>query len=256
MKTGLWLIMALLLSACSSRYQHREDFSPPVPPDLSTLKEPTPTSEALSVMGNGPTYKVLGKRYQVLEQPRTFREAGTASWYGMKFHGHATANGEIYDVYQFTAAHKTLPLPSYVKVTRQDNGKSVVVRVNDRGPFYKDRIIDLSYVAAHKIGLDISGTAPVTIELLKPPLPDKVRWVQVSALSDQPSANKQQQALRDALKPLTWPVEVYQGKLNGKPLHKVRIGPVPEGKPLQDLLARLDKLHINNPVVLGAHQLN
>ncbi|MDO6806887.1 septal ring lytic transglycosylase RlpA family protein, partial [Wenyingzhuangia sp. 1_MG-2023] len=76
------------------------------------------------------------------------------SWYGMKFHGHATSNGEIYDVYQFTAAHKTLPLPSYVRVTRQDNGKSVVVRVNDRGPFHEGRIIDLSYAAAHKVGLD------------------------------------------------------------------------------------------------------
>jgi rare lipoprotein A len=255
-KTGFWLIMALLLSACSSRYQHKEDFSPPEPPDLSTIEEPTPTREPLSVTGNGPTYQVLGQRYQVLDQPTSFRQTGIASWYGMKFHGHATSNGEIYDVYQFTAAHKTLPLPSYVRVTRQDNGKSVVVRVNDRGPFHEGRIIDLSYAAAHKVGLDVSGTAPVTVELLTQPYPDKVHWIQVSALSDQSNARRQQQSLSQALKPLSWPVEVHQGNLNGKPLHKVRIGPVPEGEPLQDLLIRLENLQINNPVILGAHQLD
>nr|WP_281423957.1 septal ring lytic transglycosylase RlpA family protein [Oceanobacter mangrovi] len=210
----------------------------------------------MSVTGNGPTYKVYGKRYEVLQNPVEFSQTGTASWYGMKFHGHATASGEVYDVYQYTAAHKTLPLPSYVRVTRTDNGKSVVVRVNDRGPFYEGRIIDLSYIAAAKIGLDRDGTAPVKVELLTPPANQKVRWVQISALSDGQRAIKQQQQLEQQLAPVKWPVVVHQDQQQGKTLHKVRIGPVPEGSELDSLLAKLKTLDINNPIVLASHQLD
>ena len=113
-------------------------------------------------------YSVLGKSYYPMQDARSYRAIGTASWYGTKFHGQATANGEAYDLYGMTAAHKTLPLPSYVRVTNLDNGKSVVLRVNDRGPFYSDRIIDLSFAAAKKLGYAESGTARVQVEGIDP----------------------------------------------------------------------------------------
>ncbi|MCY0964242.1 septal ring lytic transglycosylase RlpA family protein [Oceanospirillaceae bacterium G-43] len=187
--------------------------------------------------------------------PANYSETGTASWYGMKFHGHDTASGEEYNVYRFTAAHKTLPIPSYVRVTRLDNKKSVVVKVNDRGPFHEDRIIDLSYAAARKLGVDISGTAPVRIDLLKAPLTQKVLWVQVSALADRNAAEVQKKELKQALAPMAWPVEIYASNKNNVNLHRVRIGPVPEGEPLQQLLSRLRQLSIDKPVLLTEPQL-
>lgn len=237
----------------SSRYQHDKDFHPPSSPDSEG--EPVPRSEPMSVNGNGPTYKVNGKTYRVSMPAATYSETGIASWYGMKFHGHDTASGENYDVYKFTAAHKTLPIPSYVRVSRLDNGKSVVVKVNDRGPFHEDRVIDLSYAAARKIGLDLSGTAKVRIDLLKAPSTQKVLWVQISALSDSSAAEKQRNELRQALAPLAWPVEVQQSNKNNINLHRVRIGPVPEGQALDQLLSRLRKLNIDKPVILTQHQL-
>ena len=113
-------------------------------------------------------YTVMGKTYYPIQDGRRYNAIGTASWYGTKFHGQATANGEAYDLYGMTAAHKTLPLPSYVRVTNLDNGKSVILRVNDRGPFYSDRIIDLSFAAAKKLGYAESGTARVKVEGIDP----------------------------------------------------------------------------------------
>jgi rare lipoprotein A len=114
------------------------------------------------------SYSVFGKTYYPMNDARSYRATGTASWYGTKFHGQATANGEAYDLYGMTAAHKTLPLPSYVRVTNLENGKSVILRVNDRGPFYSDRIIDLSFAAAKKLGYAESGTARVQVEGIDP----------------------------------------------------------------------------------------
>lgn len=113
-------------------------------------------------------YTVMGKRYYPMQDGSNYQAVGTASWYGTKFHGQATANGEAYDLYGMTAAHKTLPLPSYVRVTNLENGLSVVLRVNDRGPFYSDRIIDLSFAAAKKLGFAERGTAPVKVEGIDP----------------------------------------------------------------------------------------
>jgi len=255
-KHGLIIGMLLVLSACSSRYEHKNDFTPPSRPDPSSVAEPTPKREPMAVMGNGPTYKVLGKKYTVLQNPMEFSQRGIASWYGMKFHGHSTSSGEIYDVYQYTAAHKTLPLPSYVRVTRTDNGKSVVVKVNDRGPFHEGRVIDLSYIAAVKIGLDRDGTAPVQVDLLTPPANEKVRWVQVYALSNKQRAQQQQATLKNGIAPLPWPVEVHSGNQNGVTLHKVRIGPVPDGADLQGLLLKLEQMDIHDPVIIASHQLD
>lgn len=122
--------------------------------------------------GNPETYSVLGQRYRVLDSAESFRESGIASWYGKKFHGRKTSSGEVYDMYQLTAAHKHLPVPTFVRVTRRDNGDSIIVKVNDRGPFVEDRVIDLSYAAAAQLGMLESGTAPVHVEALTSHLPD------------------------------------------------------------------------------------
>jgi rare lipoprotein A len=110
----------------------------------------------------------MGKSYRPLTSVQPFKQRGLASWYGKRFHGQKTSSGEPYDMYKMTAAHPTLPIPSYVRVTRVSNGKSVIVRVNDRGPFHSNRIIDLSYVAAYKLGYLQSGQAEVSIEAIVP----------------------------------------------------------------------------------------
>ncbi|HLD66075.1 MAG TPA: septal ring lytic transglycosylase RlpA family protein [Pseudomonas sp.] len=134
--------------------------------DVSRIPDAVPMPHYGRVKAN--PYTVLGQTYYPINDARRYRASGTASWYGTKFHGQATANGEAYDLYGMTAAHKTLPLPSYVRVTSLDNGKSVILRVNDRGPFYSDRIIDLSFAAAKKLGYAESGTARVKVEGIDP----------------------------------------------------------------------------------------
>lgn len=153
----------------STRYRDGSDSVPGgPPPDLSKLHEPVPRVEPLSPYGNKSPYTVLGKSYRVLPSARGYRERGVASFYGNKFHGYKTSSLETYDMYKFTAASTTLPLPSYVRVTNLQNGKSVVVRVNDRGPFHDNRLIDLSYVAAVKIGIWPKGTGLVEVRALDP----------------------------------------------------------------------------------------
>ncbi|MEO4047172.1 septal ring lytic transglycosylase RlpA family protein [Pseudomonas sp. CAU 1711] len=134
--------------------------------DVSRIPDAVPMPHYGNYKAN--PYTVMGKTYYPIRDSRRYVATGTASWYGTKFHGQATANGEAYDLYGMTAAHKTLPLPSYVRVTNLDNGKSVILRVNDRGPFYSDRIIDLSFAAAKKLGYAESGTARVKVEGIDP----------------------------------------------------------------------------------------
>lgn len=134
--------------------------------DVSKIPDATPTVHTGNYKAN--PYTVLGKTYFPIQDSRNYRAEGTASWYGTKFHGQNTANGEVYDLYGMSAAHKTLPLPAYVRVTNLDNKRVVVLRVNDRGPFYSDRIIDLSYAAAKKLGYAESGTARVRVEGIDP----------------------------------------------------------------------------------------
>jgi len=160
--------ISVFLASCapSGRYSQRHDSAPIRPPSQLELKDAVVTNEPVG-RGNKP-YQVFGKDYTPMEKRRAFSQTGTASWYGKKFHGHLTSNGEVYDMYAMSAAHKTLPLPSFVKVTNLANNKSVVVRVNDRGPFHQDRIIDLSYSAAFKIGVYDTGTAKVKIDVILP----------------------------------------------------------------------------------------
>ena len=141
------------------------DTVPDYVPDVDAIPEPEVRAEPRSRAGNK-SYSVLGKRYHVLDSAHGYAEEGLASYYGKKFHGRRTSNQEVYDMYAFTAAHKSLPLPSFARVTNLDNGRSVVVRVNDRGPFHAGRVIDLSYAAAVKLGYRDRGTARVRVEAL------------------------------------------------------------------------------------------
>jgi len=136
--------------------------------DAEAVPDAIPRAEPRSRYGNPDSYVVNGDRYHTLRTSRGFSERGVASWYGRKFHGRRTSNGERYDMYAMTAAHRRLPLPSYVRVTHLGNGRSVVVRVNDRGPFHSGRVIDLSYAAARKLRMIGTGTAPVQITAVEP----------------------------------------------------------------------------------------
>ena len=192
----LIFLAALLLQACSapssSRYSISKDHGPSAPVDVSNVRDAIPKNEPRSKYGNPKNYKVLGKWYSVRETSSGYREKGISSWYGKKFHGHRTSSGETYDMYAMTAAHKTLPLPTYVRVTHLQNGRSVIVKVNDRGPFHEGRIIDLSYSAAKKLGITATGTGVVEVVALDPDSYNKKqayqpRFNKPSALSNFPA---------------------------------------------------------------------
>ncbi len=197
------------------------------------VRDAVPRHEPITRAGNKSPYKVLGKRYYVLKSAAGYRERGIASWYGRKFHGRNTSNGEVYDAYKATAAHRSLPIPSYVRVTNLDNMRSMVVRVNDRGPFHDNRIIDLSYGAALKLGFAAKGTAPVLLEAVSPggsvaapAVPMRYRYVQAGAFSALSAAT----SLRDNLSPwMNWPVKVSTAKIRGQNIYRVRIGPLATG---------------------------
>lgn len=150
---------------------HEKDRGPAaheVPEDIATVPDAEVRAEPKSRYGNPDSYEVFGKRYYVLPSAEGYRERGGASWYGKKFHGRRTSSGEPYDMYAMTAAHKTLPLPSFVRVTHLGNGRTAIVRVNDRGPFHEGRIIDLSYAAAARLDMIAHGHAEVEVEALTP----------------------------------------------------------------------------------------
>ncbi len=165
----LFLLVFLALGGCSSTRPggyYKDDGPHERPPaNLERVADAVPRREPLHKFANRP-YEALGKRYVPLTSVQPFRQSGLASWYGKRYHGQKTSSGETYDMYAMTAAHATLPIPSYVRVTNLANGRSVVVRVNDRGPFKSDRVIDLSYVAAYKLGFIQAGQARVEVEAI------------------------------------------------------------------------------------------
>lgn len=181
-------LAVLLLAACAGKSPPRReaadaapsfrDSAPPVPIDIANIPEPVPKHEPRARYGNHSPYVVFGHRYHVKERAEGYVERGIASWYGTKFHGRLTSTREPYDMFQLTAAHKTLPLPAYARVTNLENGRSTIVRINDRGPFVGNRIIDLSYAAAVKLGMHVQGTAQVEVRVVTPddglPSPDTV----------------------------------------------------------------------------------
>lgn len=171
MHNKLILCLSFLLSAGCATHKSSDpviDGPPAQSIDLAAITDPEPKDEPLSRHGNPPDYHVNGQNYQVIYDNVGYKESGIASWYGTKFHDHPTSSGEPYDMFAMTAAHKQLPLPSYVRVKNLENGREITVKVTDRGPFKDDRIIDLSYVAAQKLGIIEKGTALVEIEAINP----------------------------------------------------------------------------------------
>ncbi len=219
----------------SDRYSIAQDHAPQSDRQrMQQLSQPTPKDEPRSRYGNGPTYRVWGVTYEVLESSRGYVEDGIASWYGAKFHGHRTSSGESYDMYQLSAAHKTLPLPTWARVTNLDNGKSTIVRINDRGPFHSERVIDLSWAAAVKLDIDQRGTGRVRVEALStepanrpqtvmaatssPPPPAGALYLQAGAFSQRGSALA---LLTDLTDRFSWPITIR----TSDNIHRVWIGP-------------------------------
>jgi rare lipoprotein A len=229
---------------------------PPPPTNLDAIPEPVPRIEPRSTRGNPISYEVFGKRYFLLPTSEGYRERGVASWYGPDFHARPTSSGEPYDMYAMTAAHKTLPIPCYARVTNLANGRSIVVRINDRGPFVDNRIIDLSYTAAHKLDMTRAGTTFVEVEVLTPgSLPEAARaltpepaptltapglFLQAGAFGVADNATQLAARLRAAG---IADVNVRQPDA-GAALYRVRIGPVADVAAFDLLAAQLARLGI------------
>ena len=235
-------ILALfsILSACGSQPVY--DNGPPADPSsVADLPgDAIPRDEPRSRHGNGPYYKIYGDTYEVLDTNYGYRERGVASWYGNKFHGRLTSNQETYNMYAMTAAHKLLPLPSYVQVRNLRNGRSVIVRVNDRGPFVDNRLIDLSYAAAMKLDMVTAGTSLVEVTAIsfdkpsaQPEDPDitakparhraETIFVQVGAFGEPENARRRYTLLRDTGIDKAF---VHTDKSTSPALYRVRIGPI------------------------------
>ena len=188
MRLSFFILFSLVLAGCSTSTEQPpvdipststdsptdtnvavdRDRAPTEVRDFNAIADAEPMPVVRTRAGNKSPYTVFGKTYTLLPDSQGYREVGGASWYGVKFHGRRTANGEVYDMWGMTAAHKTLPIPSYVRVTNLSNGRSIVVKVNDRGPFHSDRIIDLSYGAAGKLGFEKQGVAEVEVVDITP----------------------------------------------------------------------------------------
>ncbi len=227
--------------------------------DPGNLPDAVPKDVPRSRYGNPPSYVVFGQRYHVLDSAEDFSQRGVASWYGRKFHGKRTSSGEPYDMYAMTAAHKRLPLPSWVEVKNLDNGRTAVVKVNDRGPFAKGRIIDLSYAAASKLGVVATGTAPVAIRVIgpegheatrerssrqpdaepvEPEVPGTVDYfVQVGAFSSRDNARRMVSSLRDAS--VSAPIRIDAGTSGERRVYRVRLGPLTDADAADRLGSRL-----------------
>ena len=267
------------------RYSMQHDKAPESPPDVSKVPDAVPRYEPHSRGGNRSPYEVFGQTYTVLPSGEGYREKGIASWYGLKFHGHLTSNGEVYDMYEMTAAHKSLPLPTFARVTNLDNGRAVIVRINDRGPFHDDRLIDLSYAAAYRLGILQHGTGRVEVTAITPPPPSGQmlasasssapgstaasststsannvtaqgsnltmrashdrRYLQVGAFSTEDAAQRAQRQLQ----PLAngFPVGIYPATPSGSTVYRVKIGPLTVGEPLDTLIASLASAGFHRP---------
>ncbi len=274
---GLLIFLYVVLASCGGRAVRDSAPSGSVSiPDLPGDAVPRP--EPKSRYGNGPNYEVLGKSYTVMPSGSGYKERGVASWYGKKFHGRLTSNREPYNMYAMTAAHKTLPLPTYVQVRNLRNNKTVVVRVNDRGPFVHNRVIDLSYAAALKLDMVRDGTSlvevtaitfedppgdrPVRIvEPAKPPAPAPASaptpepetadlneiYVQVGAFGDRANAERRQAAL---ISGGIGDVFVFADEAATPPLYRVRIGPIAGVDDYDALVIRLETLGITDPYLV------
>ncbi len=245
LKSFIFLLSILILAGCSSsggRYDIDDDVAPSAPISVDHIENAQPRYEPYSSGGNK-NYSVSGVSYQIVKNTVGYKERGKASWYGKKFHGHLTSNGEVYDMYSMTAAHKTLPLPSYVKVTNLDNNKAVIVRVNDRGPFHSSRIIDLSYAAAYKLGVIKTGVANVEIEVVNVKKP-QTTFIKSSdpRYIIQVAASKNEERVRTLSKNLgqSLSVQSFTNSENGS--HKAILGPFTDYTLTQQTLEHVKSL--------------
>ncbi|WP_455376481.1 septal ring lytic transglycosylase RlpA family protein [Kaarinaea lacus] len=246
-----WVCTALL-SGCGGLAVN-QDGAPDETLEWENIPDASPRIEPLSKTGNPTSYVVNGQRYYITMDTQNFAENGIASWYGTKFHGNLTSSGEPYDMYKMTAAHKSLPLPSYVSVTNLENDKQVIVKVNDRGPFVDGRIIDLSYAAAQKLGVVRNGTAEVSIKVIAAPTINGITtngdknltgtnshprkyFVQLGAFSELDNAEKFRDQL--TLQSIEPTVIKTLSDTNGE-LHKVQVGPLVSINDLQLMESRL-----------------
>jgi len=269
------LLLLLLEAACSTLPRnggYYEDDGPgrAPPMDVSHIPDAVPKPEPLSTKGNQP-YTVFNKTYYPLRSAAGYHERGIASWYGKKFHGRLTSDGEPYDMYAMTAAHKTLPLPSYARVRNLNNGRSIVVRINDRGPFLENRLIDLSYAAAAKLGIIGTGTGVVEVDGLAPwdrtpqttaakgavpgPAPSAgatgaeppALYLQVGAFASEGNAEN----LRSRLEKADFsPVSVERSRSTPTSLYRVRIGPLATVEDSDKLAQRITAYGIHNAYVV------
>ena len=261
------VLCAAILAACSTAARRKPEAParapavPPPPANIDSIPDAVPRPEPRSAHGNPAFYDALGKRYFVLAAADGYLERGVASWYGPTFHGVSTSSGERYDMYGMTAAHKTLPLPSYARVTNLRNGRSVVVRINDRGPFVANRLIDLSYTAAAKLDMLREGTTLVEVRALTPTQPDPLTraveapppalYVQAGAFAEQRNAqcgcpgrsSTPVGAHRDTASCSAATQGRQTRPLEGKaPLYRVRLGPVNSVAEFDRLALRLAAL--------------
>ncbi|NCF24715.1 MAG: septal ring lytic transglycosylase RlpA family protein [Gammaproteobacteria bacterium] len=276
---GACALAALLLAACSGNVRDSAPSGSVSIPDLPDDAVPRP--EPRSRYGNGPEYEVFGQAYQVMDSSSGYKERGVASWYGKKFHGRLTSNREPYDMYAMTAAHKTLPLPTYVKVRNLRNDRSIIVRVNDRGPFVHNRIIDLSYAAALKLDMIRDGTSLVevtaisfddlprdrpvrVVEPAEPPAPQPVPaprpetppatpqdheiFVQVGAFGDRANAERRRAALMSGG---IGGAFIFADEAATPPMYRVRIGPIEDVDDYDALVLKLEALGIADPYLVA-----
>jgi len=276
MAAATLVMLGCLLASCASAPARREpgtplgaaaetkttpSLIPPVPPE--DVPDAVPRVEPRSRYGNPPFYDVFGKRYTVLASSTGYVERGVASWYGPGFHEERTSTGEPYDMFGMTAAHKTLPLPAYVRVTNLQNGRSIVVRVNDRGPFVGNRIIDLSYTAAAKLDMLRNGTAFVEVRAIDPSAPEPVvlaatpslpplaspaplatgLFIQAGAFAKPENAERLAGKLRGGG---FGGVFVRESDVAGRKLYRVRIGPVPDVTEFDRVVAALGQAGVSN----------
>ncbi len=217
------------------------------PVDLENLPDPVPKPEPRSRYGNPEQYTVAGKTYRLMKSSAGYAETGLASWYGTKFHGRRTSSGEAYDMMQLTAAHKTLPIPTYAHVINLDNGRRSIVRINDRGPFHEGRIIDLSYAAAVKLGVHNTGTARVRVEAISfDPAQSGGRYIlQAGAFSALQGADALQARIKSLVQQ---PVHVVQTPEDH--LYRVRIGPIEGDAELDRIQSLFAEQGLGSPIVL------
>lgn len=246
----IFVLSSLVLTACA---QDERDGPPSGHVDISAIKNPKPRLLKRTNYGNPKEYTVHGKTYRTLKSPYGYHAVGYASWYGTKFNGHKTSSGERYDMYEMTAANKVLPIPCYVKVVNLNNHKSVIVKVNDRGPFHEGRIIDLSYVAALKLGIVGNGTAMVSVTAIDPR--ESVINQGISTLYVQAGAFEIEHyatSFRARVEKLTGQhTKAVTVKRAGKPpLTRIYVGPLPTLEKALVVESELKKIGVKHPITL------